>query len=301
MNVLSSSLRSNEKYDNLVNKKKTKWQKDDNTRKHYDSAPKLQNKKRKKLVEKLKQKTKTPEITTENPPVVNHPQEKITIDNEDIERVDKFIYLGSCFNELDDDADDIDRRVQKGNEALARINKILWNRMTPQRLKLKMVMTFVYPSITYGCETWFLGQDAKTHLDTWWMRTMRRVKGVTKEDRLRSETILKELNTLKISDMIEERQLRYAGHVWRHPEERWTKFMLQAERPSPKNGKQRQYRKHLSKLLKCKGLTTGMMLDRVGWAEKLTELYPREKHKKRKTPPTPPNEAPNPDPDPTPI
>ena len=163
---------------------------------------------------------------------------------------------------------------------------------------MKMVMTFVYPSITYGCEAWVLSQDAKTHLDAWWMKTMRRVKGVTKEDRLRSESILKDLNASKLSEMIEERQLRYAGHVWRYPEERWTKFMLQAERPAQKNGKQRQYRKHLSKLLKSKGLTTELMTDRQGWADKLTELYPRDN---RKTPPNPPIAATNPDSDPNPI
>ena len=285
-------------YGLVVNKKKTKWQKDDNTRSNYDHPPAKKNKQKKaakkKLVEKLKKKSKTPEnTTTDEAPLVNHPQEKITIDGVEIERVDKFVYLGACFNELDDDADDIDRRIQKGNEALARINKILWNRKTPRRLKMKLVMTFVYPSATYGCEAWVLSPDAKRHLDTWWMRTLRRVRGVTKEDRLRSEVILKDLKASKLSEMVEERQLRYAGHVWRYPEERWTKFMLQAERPSQKTGKKRQYRKHLTTLLKSKGLTTSLMTDRQGWADKLAELYPREKQ--TSSPPQSASPIPNPD------
>ena len=75
--------------------------------------------------------------------------------------------------------------------------------------------------------------------------------------------------------MIEERQLRYAGHVWRYGEERWTKFMLQAERPGQKTGKKRQYRKHLTNLLKSKELNTGMMADGNLWTDKLSEIYPR--------------------------
>ena len=166
--------------------------------------------------------------------------------------------------------------MQKANEVLARIRKVMWNNFTPRRLKVKMLMTFVYPTVTYGCETWFLSREAKIHLDSWWMRTLRRIKGVTKEDRLRSETILKELKVTVLSDMIEERQLRYAGHVWRYGDERWTKFMLQAERPSQKIGKQRQYKKHLTRLLEEKNLNTDMMKNKKTWAGKLTKIYPRQ-------------------------
>ena len=60
--------------------------------------------------------------------------------------------------------------------------------------------------------------------------------------------------------------------------------MLQVERPPQKSGRKRQYRKHLTTLLKSKELTTGMMMDRVGWAEKLTELYPRDNQKLPKNP-----------------
>ena len=80
----------------------------------------------------------------------NPHRETVVIDHVEIERVEKFTYLGGCFNEFDDDVDDIDRRVQQGNVALARIRKILWNRNTPRRLKMKMVMTFVYPTVTYA-------------------------------------------------------------------------------------------------------------------------------------------------------
>ena len=76
--------------------------------------------------------------------------------------------------------------------------------------------------------------------------------------------------------MIEERQLRYAGHVWRYGDERWTKFMLQAERPQQKTGKQRQYKKYMSKLLEEKGLNTTTMMNKMAWAEKLNKIYSRD-------------------------
>ena len=268
-------------YGLTVNKKKTKWQKDDNTRMSTSdqSLTKNERKRKTKTLRRkrmLRRKKILPEKEEEEDKqkAEEREKEKITIDGVVIERVEKFIYLGSCFNENDDDADDIDRRLQQGNAALARINKLLWSNNIPRKLKKKMVMVFVYPSATYGCETWTLSTEAKTHLNAWWMRLMRRIRGVTKEDKLRSASILKELNASRLSDMIEERQLRYAGHVWRYDDNRWTKFMLQAERPSQKNGKQQQYRKHLTKLLKEKNLETSMMMNSETWANKLRELYP---------------------------
>ena len=82
-----------------------------------------------------------------------------------------------------------DRRIQQANLTMARIGKALWNQKTPRsRLKMKMIMTFVYPTVAYGCETWCLNSETKKHLDAWWMRILRRIKGVTKLDRLRSNS-----------------------------------------------------------------------------------------------------------------
>jgi len=221
----------------------------------------------------------------------NFPKEAALLDGKEIERVNQFVYLGSCFNEYDDDVDDINRRIQKANGSTARIRKMLLNRNTPRRLKVKMIMTFVYPTVSYGCETWALDKDTKSHLDTWWMKLMRRIRGVTKEDRLRSRVILKDLKASKLSEMIEERQLRYAGHVWRYPDTRWAKFMLQAEQTGQKAGKQRQYRKLLSKLMEEKKLTKDMMADTKTWGTKLREIYPRGENDEGKQQPDPHREG----------
>ena len=42
--------------------------------------------------------------------------------------------------------------------------------------------------------------------------------------------------------MIEERQLRYLGHIMRYSESRWIKFALETERPTQeKTGKAKQW------------------------------------------------------------
>ena len=61
---------------------------------------------------------------------------------------------------------------------------------------------------------------------------MRRVRGVVQaRDHWKNEKLIKDLKTSFLSEMIEERQLRYLGHAIRYPDDRMIKFMLFAERP----------------------------------------------------------------------
>ena len=141
---------------------------------------------------------------------------------------------------------------------------------------MKMIMTFVYPTVAYGCESWAIAEKDKRQLDVWWMKTLRRTMGVTKRDKVRSEAILRELKASKLSDLVEERQLRYCGHMERYPEERWVKFMTRATLPGQKKtGQQKQYCKSISKLLKKHELTTDMMANAGDWRARLSEKFPK--------------------------
>ena len=135
-------------------------------------------------------------------------------------------------------------------------------------------MTFVYPSVSYCCETWALGTKELAKLDAWWMKLMRRIAGVTKRDRVRSREIHKQLGTTWLSRMIDERRLRYLGHIMRYPETRWVKFALEAERPTQdKTGKAKQWKKKMTQLLKKYKLTLKMTQNKDKWRAKLQQLF----------------------------
>ena len=200
----------------------------------------------------------------------------VLIDGEKIDRVDEFVYLGSVFTEDATDGADIERRIQKANAAQAQIRKILWNRETPRRLKIKMIMTFIYPTVSYCCETWTLGNAEKRRLDTWWMKLLRRVRGVTKRDKMRSKEIHKQLRTTSMSNMIEERQLRYLGHIMRYPAQRWVKYALTAARPSQtKKGREKKWKTQIEKILEKHKLTLKMARNKEKWKAKLARIFDR--------------------------
>ena len=139
-------------------------------------------------------------------------------------------------------------------------------------------MTFVYPTATCCSETWTFGQEEARIVDTWWMKIMRRLRGVTLLERMRSADILADLKATLLSDLINMRQLRYLGHIQRYPDDRWVKYALTAERPGQVNtGKQKQWRKEIVKKLEHRGLDIDMMTkpEKARWRERLNQIFPK--------------------------
>ena len=85
------------------------------------------------------------------------------------------------------------RRAKQGSS--------LWHKSTARRRKVKMIMTFVNPTVAYGCQTWAIADKEKQLLDTWCMKTMRRARGATKQDKVRSAVILRELRALSCPNL----------------------------------------------------------------------------------------------------
>ena len=106
---------------------------------------------------------------------------------------------------------------------------------------------------------------------------MRRVRGVVQaRDHWKNEELIKDLKTSFLSEMIEERQLRYLGHSIRYPDDRMIKFMLFAERPGQqRTGKRKQYMKEIGATLDRRGLSTEMMKESQPWKMILEEVFQR--------------------------
>ena len=72
-------------------------------------------------------------------------------------------------------------------------------------------------------------QHELAQLDSWWMKQLRQIAGVKKEEHVRNETILKKLDAKLLSEIVLERRFGYFGHVSRYPGTRWSHFLTKAE------------------------------------------------------------------------
>ena len=88
----------------------------------------------------------------------------------------------------------------------------------PRKLKIKLYMNVIRPVLLYGAECWTVKKKEEQILEKTEMRMLRRIKGVTLRDRVKSVDIRKELGVSSIQEKVREISLRWYGHIQRMEE-----------------------------------------------------------------------------------
>lgn len=157
-----------------------------------------------------KDKTKVMAVTKEKT------QMNIQVEGVKIEQVQVFNYLGIAIEESGRNEIEIAERVKKTNNVYFALNKGFINKKEISRnTKMKVYKTIYRPILTYGSESWVLSKRQKSTIQAAEMKYLRRVKGVTRMDKIRNERIREELEIQPITEFIEQRQLSWWGHVQR--------------------------------------------------------------------------------------
>ncbi len=121
---------------------------------------------------------------TEAPPVIN-------IDYYELDVVSQFNYLGSTITEnLSFDAY-IDKMIEKASSTLARLTARVWS---SPKLSVKTNMA-VYnacaiSTLLYGSETWTTYAGQERRLNTFHLRSIRRIMGISWQDKVTNADVL---------------------------------------------------------------------------------------------------------------
>ena len=114
------------------------------------------------------------------------------------------------------------RRIGQGWSAFCKLDNIMRDKNVPMRLKRKVFNECILPVMTYGCETWSLSNTQLEKLVTTQRKMERIMIGVTLKDRKSTEWIRKQSGLTDIIRSIRESKHRWAGHVARRRDNRWT-------------------------------------------------------------------------------
>ena len=124
-----------------------------------------------------------------------------------LRQVNKFKYLGS--------EEVVRARVSAAWGKWRDISGVISDKNTPRKLKIKLYMTAIRPVLLYGAECWIVRKKEELILEKTEMRMLRRIKGVTLRDRVKSVDIRKELGVSSIQEKVREMRLRWYGHMQR--------------------------------------------------------------------------------------
>ena len=99
------------------------------------------------------------------------------IDEETVETVSDFIFLGSTIPADGDCSHEIKRHLLHGRNIMRNLDSILKSRDINLPIKVHLVKAMVFPVVMYGCESWTVKEPEHRRIDAFelwcWRRLLR--------------------------------------------------------------------------------------------------------------------------------
>ena len=205
-----------------------------------------------------------------------HQDAEIQLQGEPLKRVKTFTYLGSTLAEDGELDAEVTHRVQSGWKNWKRVSGVLCDRRMNMKIKGKVYRTVVRPALMYGAETWALKKAQEKKLEVAEMRMLRWMCGVTKLDKIRNERIRGTTKVGEITKKVQERRLKWYGHVMRR-EEHYVGRRAMVMKVQGRRKRGRPKRRWLDKVkddIKEKGLSADDVYDRATWRRMSSYIDP---------------------------
>ena len=203
----------------------------------------------------------------------------ITIDDYELDVVHHFTYLGSTVTDTLSLDVELDKRIGKAATTLARLTTRVWsNPMLTEKTKMAVYNACVISTLLYGSETWTTYARQERRLNTFHMRSLRRILGISWQDKVPNTEVLSRAGLPSMFTLLRQRRLRWLGHVHRMPDGRIPKDLLYGELAtgSRHTGRpQLRYRDVVKRDMKAVGIDTetweNLAADRSQWRGAVTK------------------------------
>jgi hypothetical protein len=146
------------------------------------------------------------------------PDTSLTINNEKVEAVTEFSYLGSLQTNGADSTADCQRHIGMAANTMKTLSRVWNQRNLSLKTKFRIYSTCVLPVLLYGSECWTLSQNGWNKLQAFNMRCQRRIMRVRWDDFVSNLTIEQRSGITDLVKTVRRRRLGLFGHVARlHP------------------------------------------------------------------------------------
>ena len=154
----------------------------------------------------------------------------ITIAAEQLETVSEFTYLGSVISDTLSLEKELNQRIGKASSTLSRLNSRVWsNKRLTEHTKVQVYRACVLSTLLYASETWTLMAYQENRLHAFHMRCLRKILGLTWEDKVTNEDVLTRADIPSMATILKQKRMRWLGHVHRMEGTRIPKQLMYAE------------------------------------------------------------------------
>ena len=158
-------------------------------------------------------------LANSDPPVTD----KIVLDGNELEVVDKFCYLGDMLDARGGAESSSIARVQSGWKKFKDLLPFMESRAVSLPMKGEIYSTCIRPSMLHGSETWPMRQEEQGRLLRAESSMMRWMCGSKLQDRAPISSLRTNLDIPAITDQARKGRLRWYGHVERREDDDWLK------------------------------------------------------------------------------
>ena len=190
------------------------------------------------------------------------------MDEETVEKVADFIFLGSKITADGDCSHEIKRCLLLGRKVMANLDSILKSRDITLPTKIRLVRAMVFPVVMYGCERWTIKKAERWRIDAFELWCWRRLLRVPWTARRSNQSIVKEISPgCLLERLMLKLKLQYIGHLMRRAESLEKTLMLGKIEGKRRRGRQRM--RWLDAITDSMGMGLGgfreLVMDRETW------------------------------------
>ena len=134
-------------------------------------------------------------------------------DEEIVETMSDFIFLGSKITADGDCSHEIKRRSLLGRKVMTNLDSIFKSRDITLPTKVRLVKAMVLPVVMYGCESWTVKKAEGRRIDAFELWCWRRLLRVPWTARRSNQSILKKISPkCSLEGLMLKLKLQYFGH-----------------------------------------------------------------------------------------
>ena len=151
---------------------------------------------------------------------------RITVGSDELEEVQDYVYLGQEVNMRRDMEKEISRRIRAGWKAFNSVKDVLKARLD-KSTRAGLFNATVLPAMLYACETWATTKREEQRLTTAQRAMERAMLGLSLRDHIRNEEVRERTGVKDVIAEYKESKFRWAGHVARFTDGRWTRAVVE--------------------------------------------------------------------------
>lgn len=146
----------------------------------------------------------------------------LTLEGSQIEQVTSYVYLGQSINMENDITAEISRRRKAGWAAFNKYRDVLTDKRLDAQIRSRVFNTHVLPALIYASETWNTTKGEEEKLAVTQRAMERAMCRISIMDKVPNAAIRGMTGVRDVVEAIYESKRRWAGHIARLSDNRWT-------------------------------------------------------------------------------